>query len=65
MQTTTEKISEEKFRALCAEHGGPDEIPVEEMPQAVAACLTGSDEFLDSVEDGLRELRRFDLIDNA
>jgi hypothetical protein len=44
-------ITESQFRALCSEHGSPDDIPLNLLPEKVAMTLSMEDRFFDNPED--------------
>ncbi len=52
-------MSESKFRELCKQFGGPDNVPCDEMPEAIAVELSMEDRFFaeDDTEDAVRLIR--------
>ena len=59
------KITESEFRALCEKHGSPDDIPCDEMPESIAAALSGANRFFDepeTIDDAVEVLKGFGLL---
>ena len=44
-------MTESHFRHLCSQYGSPDDIPVDFLPEKIAATLSLADRFFDSPED--------------